>query len=212
MRQPTFLAHAWPRFDHQVYWSGSRLIRRKTSTKPSSSNTRVSHARSSGRNPEFFWLLRQFLRSIGWCAMFQSPQRITSRPASRSRCRCGRNCGEKAELGELALRRARPRRQIDADHGELAEVGLQIAALGVELVAAEAGAHRHRAAGVQGDAAVALSLRGMKRGVRFARRAQRLRHVARRCGLDLLQAHDVPRLDPRRASARVPCAPPSGCR
>jgi drug/metabolite transporter (DMT)-like permease len=26
----------------------------------------VSHARSSGRNPEFFWLLRQFLRSIGY--------------------------------------------------------------------------------------------------------------------------------------------------
>ena len=25
MRQPTFFAHAWPRFDHQVYWSGSAL-------------------------------------------------------------------------------------------------------------------------------------------------------------------------------------------
>src|SRR4029453_2476317 len=43
-------------------------------------NTRVSQARSSGRKPEFFWLDFQFLRSISWCAMFQSPHRMTSWP------------------------------------------------------------------------------------------------------------------------------------
>jgi len=37
-----------------VYCSGLALRRRNTSTKPRSSNTRVSQARSSGRKPEFF--------------------------------------------------------------------------------------------------------------------------------------------------------------
>src|SRR5207253_3254963 len=61
MRQPTFFAHAWPRFDHHVYCSGRGSTRRNTSTQPSLSNTSVSHARSSGRNPEFFRFERQFL-------------------------------------------------------------------------------------------------------------------------------------------------------
>jgi hypothetical protein len=98
MRQPTFLSHEAPRFDHHVYCSGRGSTRRKTSTKPSSSNTRVSHARSSGRNPEFFWLLRQFLRSMGWWAMFQSPHRMISRFARRSFARCGRNSLEETGL------------------------------------------------------------------------------------------------------------------
>src|SRR5512145_1922655 len=71
MRQPTFFFQAWPRFDHQVYCSGRSFSLRNTSTNPSSSNTRVSHARSSGRKPEFFWFERQFLRSTSLCAMFQ---------------------------------------------------------------------------------------------------------------------------------------------
>src|SRR5256886_8846726 len=75
MRQPTFFAHARPRFDHQVYCFGRGSTRRKTSTKPTASNTSVSQARSSGRNPEFLRFPRQFSRSISLCAIFQSPQR-----------------------------------------------------------------------------------------------------------------------------------------
>src|SRR5690606_40906184 len=74
MRQPTFLAQAWPRLDHQVYCSGSWFTTRKASTKPTSPNSLSIHALSSGRKPEFFWLERQFLRSISLWAMFQSPQ------------------------------------------------------------------------------------------------------------------------------------------
>ena len=89
---------------------GSRDRRaRNTSTKPSSSNTRVSHARSSGRNPEFFWLLRQLRRSIGWCAMFQSPHSTTSRPLCDERFEMRQECIEKAELRRLPMRAARPR-------------------------------------------------------------------------------------------------------
>ena len=81
MRQPTFLAQAWPRLLHQVYCSRARVdARRNTSTSRASSNTRVSQARSSGRKPEFFWLPFQFFRSISLCAMFQSPQMTNSRP------------------------------------------------------------------------------------------------------------------------------------
>src|SRR6266513_3588547 len=80
MRQPTFFAQAWPRFDHQVYCSGRGSTRRNTSTQPTSSKISVSHARSSGRNPEFFRFERQFFRSISLWAMFQSPQRTNSRP------------------------------------------------------------------------------------------------------------------------------------
>ena len=51
---------------------------------PASSNTRVIHARSSGRNPELFWLPRQFLMSCLVCAMFQSPHSTTLRRLARS--------------------------------------------------------------------------------------------------------------------------------
>src|SRR5258706_15874260 len=78
MSQPTFFAHDWPRLDHQVYWSGFAFSFLNTSTKPRSSNTPVSQARSSGRKPEFFRLERQFLRSISLWAMFQSPHRMIS--------------------------------------------------------------------------------------------------------------------------------------
>ena len=73
MRQPTLFARALPRFDHHVYSGASGLIARNASTHWCSPNRRSSHARSSGRNPEFFWFERQFFRSISLCAMFQSP-------------------------------------------------------------------------------------------------------------------------------------------
>ena len=104
MRQPTFFAHACPRLDHQVYCSGRGSTLRNTSTKPSSSNTRVSHARSSGRKPEFFWLLRQFFKSMFWCAMFQSPHRMISRSAARSSRKMRQELGEEAEFRRLPVR------------------------------------------------------------------------------------------------------------
>src|SRR5688572_6488245 len=98
MRQPTFLFHESPRFDHQVYWSGWLLRRRNTSTKPISSKTCEIQVRSSGRKPEFFWLERQLRRSISLCAMFQSPQSTTSRPHLTSACRCGLTASRKRNL------------------------------------------------------------------------------------------------------------------
>src|SRR5687768_18311842 len=98
MRQPTFFDHACPRFDHHVYWSGSALIERNASTKATSPNNSSSHARSSGRKPEFFWLERQLRRSISLCAMFQSPQSTTSRPHLTSACRCGLTASRKRNL------------------------------------------------------------------------------------------------------------------
>src|SRR6266478_4265108 len=98
MRQPTFFAHAWPRFDHHVYCSGRGSTRRKTSTQPSLSNVSVSHARSSGRNPEFFRFERQFFRSISLWAMFQSPQRTNSRPLALSFFSTGMNSPRKRSL------------------------------------------------------------------------------------------------------------------
>src|SRR5258705_5029662 len=91
MRQPTFFAHAWPRFDHQVYCLGRGSTRRNTSTQPIVSKVCVSQARSSGRKPEFLRLPRQFSRSISLCAMFQSPQITNSRPLLRSFFRTGMN-------------------------------------------------------------------------------------------------------------------------
>src|SRR5437667_10490730 len=95
MRQPTFFAHAWPRFDHHVYCSGRGSTRRNTSTQPTLSNTSVSHARSSGRKPEFLRFPRQFSRSISLCAMFQSPQRTNSRPLALSFSSTGKNSSRK---------------------------------------------------------------------------------------------------------------------
>src|SRR5471030_2567922 len=98
MRQPIFLFHESPRLDHHVYLSGLLLRRRKTSTKPTSSNTCVIHVRSSGRKPEFFWFERQLRRSISLCAMFQSPHSTTSRPHLTSACRWGRTSSRKRNL------------------------------------------------------------------------------------------------------------------
>src|SRR5258706_6234535 len=95
MRQPTFFAHAWPRLDHQVYCPERGSRRRKTSTQPTSSNTSLSHARSSGRNPEFFRFERQFFRSISLWAMFQSPHRTNSRPLALSSFSVGMNSSRK---------------------------------------------------------------------------------------------------------------------
>src|SRR5438132_13246504 len=91
MRHPTFFAHAWPRFDHQVYCLGRGSTRRNTSTQPTSSKVLVSQARSSGRNPEFLRFPRQFSRSISLGAMFQSPHRTNSRPLALSFLSIGMN-------------------------------------------------------------------------------------------------------------------------
>src|SRR6266851_2544527 len=98
MRQPTFFAHAWPRFDHQVYCSGRGSTRRNTSTQPTLSNASVSQARSSGRKPEFFRLERQFFRSVSLWAMFQSPQRTNSRPLAISFFSTGMNSSRNRNL------------------------------------------------------------------------------------------------------------------
>ena len=45
-------------------------------------------ARSWGMNPEFFWLLRQFFRSIFWWQVFQSAQTINSLRLRFSAARC----------------------------------------------------------------------------------------------------------------------------
>ena len=211
MRQPTFFAHACPRFDHHVYCSGRGSTRRNTSTNPSSSNTCVSHARSSGRKPEFFWLLRQFFRSIGWCAMFQSPQRMISRFDLRSRGEVRQELREEAELRRLPVRPARPRRQVQADHGQVAEIRAQVAALAVELAAAEPGRELRRRARVDTDARVALLLGRMERrqctcAAPAATSARRPRAPSTPAGTRRPTARRA------RASARSPCAPRRGYR
>src|SRR3970040_1432775 len=108
MRQPTFFAQAWPRLDHQVYCSGFAFSVRNTSTKPRSSNTFVSQARSSGRKPEFLRLARQFFRSISWCARFQSPHRITSRPLFFSFLSCGREASRNLNFEDFRCGAAEP--------------------------------------------------------------------------------------------------------
>src|SRR5258707_13945310 len=95
MRQPTFFAHAWPRFDHQVYCLGRGSTRRKTSTQPTASNASVSQAHSSGKNPEFLRFPRQFSRSISLCAMFQSPHRTNSLPLALRSFSTGMNSSRK---------------------------------------------------------------------------------------------------------------------
>src|SRR5882672_7103566 len=98
MRQPTFFAQAWPRFDHQVYCLGRGSTRRNTSTQPIPSKVSVSQARSSGRNPEFLRFPRQFSRSISLCAIFQSPQITNSRPLDLSFFSTGMNSPRKRNL------------------------------------------------------------------------------------------------------------------
>ena len=194
MRQPTFFAQAWPRFDHHVYWSGRGSTRRNTSTKPSSSKTRVSQARSSGRKPEFFWLLRQFLRSICWCAMFQSPHSTISLRPALQRGQVRQERLEETELGRLPVRARRARGQVEADDDERRRSrprgsGPRRRTRGwPKPVRTRAGCRR-----VEGDAGVAFLLRRVECRVRAAGRAHRARHVVD-VGLDFLQADDVPGL------------------
>src|SRR5204862_8224305 len=69
---------------------------------------------------------------------------------------------EEAVFRRLPMLAARSRRQIQADHRQLVEISLQVAALGIELHVSEAGRGAMRQLGVQPDAAIALALRGMK--------------------------------------------------
>src|SRR3989344_5158674 len=161
MRQPTFLAQAWPRFDHQVYWSGLVFRVRNTSTQPNSSKIFVSQARSSGRKPEFFWFARQFFKSISLCAMFQSPQRMYSRPSRRSFCNTGRKWSRKRNFDACRCGPAEP---------DVNPVGL--------------------VTGVECDTGVALLLRAVEITVIAPGRAHLVREIAF-LRLDLLHADDV---------------------
>jgi len=186
---PTLAAVAPPRV-----LLGRASTRRKTSTHPNSSNTRVSHARSCGRKPEFFRFDRQFFRSISRCAMLTSPQTITSRPAAvaslRSRSSCGkkhRGSGTSTPAGA-----ARPSRTGSTPTPrDVAELGLHVAALAVELGHAEAGDCAQRLLlRVQRGAAVALLLRAMEVAVQVVGEAPSMRNVGL-VRLDLLQADHV---------------------
>src|SRR5271156_244603 len=64
---------------------------------------------------------------------------------------------QKAKFGRLAMRSGRPGRQVDTDDGELSEVGLEIAAFGVEFGATESGGYLGQTLGVQRDPRVALA-------------------------------------------------------
>src|SRR6478736_779737 len=88
MRQPTFFARAAPRFDHQVYSTASGFSARKLSTQPLLSSA-SSQARSSGRQPEFFWFEVQFLMSLRVWTMFQSPQITYWRPLASHSAKIG---------------------------------------------------------------------------------------------------------------------------
>src|SRR4029079_4166458 len=76
---------------------------------------------------------------------------------------------EKPELGRLAVRAARPRRQVDADDGNLREIRLQVATLDVEFPADYAGCDARGRLGIQRHAAVAPALGRMEGRVRLAR-------------------------------------------
>src|SRR5450830_123735 len=80
------------------FCGGIRVQSAETSTQPCSSNKRVSHARSSGKKPEFFWLLFQFFKSISLWAMFQSPQITSSLPSAMRSAKCGKNSSIKRNL------------------------------------------------------------------------------------------------------------------
>src|SRR5699024_9188504 len=82
--------------DHHVYGPTSPGCKaRTTSTYPASSKTRDNHSRSSGKNPEFLRLFRQFFKSASVCAIFQSPHTTKSRPCAstcaRRSTKYGRN-------------------------------------------------------------------------------------------------------------------------
>src|SRR5690242_18196530 len=90
MRQPTLFARAAPRLDHHVYSSTSGFTTRKLSSQPclgagepspcASAIRAFNHARSAGRQPEFFWLDFQLRMSRSLRTMFQSPHSTYSRP------------------------------------------------------------------------------------------------------------------------------------
>ena len=155
---------------------------------------------------------RQFLRSISLCAMFQSPHRMISRPLSASSSRCGRNTLMKRNLDAWRCGAGRARGQVDRDHRELAEARLEIAALGVDLAAAEALARPRSgvAPAVQRDAAVALLLRERVAGLEHLQAVQ-LRRRGRPPGTSS-PAGTPRRRAGRRASGTALCLPPSGCR
>jgi hypothetical protein len=140
---------------------------------------RVIQARSSGRKPEFFWLLFQFLRSISLCAMFQSPQMTTSRPSALQFLQVRQEDFHEAELGQLALRRGGTGRAVDRDHGQVADVGTGVAALVVELDAAEAGLDGIGLdAAIHAGAGITLLFGVVEMAVVAVRREEFLGHVA----------------------------------
>ena len=69
--------------------------------------------------------------------MFQSPQMTISRPDLIERFEVGEEDVHEAEFGLLALVAAGAGRLVERDDGELAVVGLDVAALGVEFGHAE---------------------------------------------------------------------------
>jgi hypothetical protein len=100
-----------------------------------------------------------------------------------------------AELRGLPVRAGRARRYIQRDHGELAELRLQVAALVIELRHAEAAARAlGPLLGIQRRAGIALLLCAVKVRMQAVRIAQGLGDVVL-VRLDLLQAQHV-RIDP----------------
>jgi hypothetical protein len=117
---------------------------------------------------------------------------------------------EKAVLRRLPMLAARARRQIQADHGHVAKVRLEIAALGIELRGAESRVEFGRDARVEPNAGVALSSARREARVRLARRGQRARNVVVTALISCTQttSHGCPRVSqrrsPRRSAERMP--------
>ena len=102
-----------------------------------------------------------------------------------------RELGEEAVLRGLPFRSGGARRKVHRDRREVLELGLDIAALGVELGRTEAEPHRARLlGGVHRRARVAASLRAVEETMQAVRESERLRDIDL-VGLDLLQADDV---------------------
>ncbi len=98
---------------------------------------------------------------------------------------------EKAELGLLALVRTGPGRQVERNHRQPVEVGLEVAPFGIELGVAET---FDDAIGmlsrINADAAVAFPFGGMEATGESGRRAQRGCQVGQ-LRLEFLDADDV---------------------
>ena len=207
MRQPTFFAQAWPRFDHQVYWSGSRSAagtRRRSRARRTPAS---SQSRSSGRKPEFFWLRAPVPRGRSPCARCSSRRRGS--PRGRSSCSFLQVQAELCAGSGTSTPGGAGRGsggQVERDHRQLAEVGLEEAPFGVELADAEA--HDHAAS------ALASAVERRPRRSPSSRRAVKVPSklldgeaaaVSRSasCALHFLQADDVGLLR-RRASGTGP--------